>query len=507
MNSHSVEGHSPVRNTVFASGTLIISALFTAGLTLFLVRRLGPAGYGIFSLAVSVGALLALPSDLGLSSSTARFVAENRGDRQMVADVMLSGLRLKVLAGVIASGALFFLADPIASAYNAPELATPIQLTAIAVFAQGMGAFFLGCFEAMRQVSLNFRYAIFESSVEAGSSIALVLLGAGAAGAAGGRAIGFGTALILALILAFRLLGGTTIVRGLGAHKPHLGRIARYGVALLVIDGAITLFNRMDVLIIGAYKGTAAAGIFEAALRLVTFLQYGGLALMPGFAPRLARSGDEPPDADSFWKAVRFVILLQYLLLAGMVVWAEPITSVVFGSEFTGSAEIFRALAPYMFLAGVAPLLTVGVNYLGEARKRVPLAIVSVLANLVIDLLLVPKIGAVAGAIGSAVGFAIYVPGHMLICRQEVGMPDAELAGTALRGLLACGVASAVLFAFGTEVLTPLEWVGGAILAPTAFVTILLVTGEFTVAQARQLVRLTRAKLRSRNGPTTGEPA
>jgi O-antigen/teichoic acid export membrane protein len=507
LSSEAIEGHSPARNTVFATGTLIVSALFTAGLTLFLVRRLGPAGYGVFSLAVSVGALVALPSDLGLTSSTARFVAENLHSRQTVADVMLSGLRLRVLAGLLACGALFLLAGPIADAYSTPSLATPIQLTAIAVFAQGLGAFMLGLFEAMRRVSVGFRYTLVESSVEASTSVVLVLLGAGAAGAAGGRAIGFATALVLAVVLTVRLLGPATIVRGLGAHGVHLRRIARYGAALLVIDGAITLFNRMDVLIIGAYKGTAAAGTFEAALRLVTFLQYGGLALTPGFAPRLARGKAGVADADSFWKAVRVVILLQLLLLAGMVVWAEPITTAVFGSEFTGSAEIFRALGPYMVLAGVAPLLTIGVNYLGEARKRVPLAIAAVLVNLVIDLLLVPRIGAVAGAIGSAAAFAIYVPGHLWICRHEVGMPDSEIAATTLRGLLACAAASAVLFAFGTSELTVAEWIGGSICAPLAFLGVLLATGELRMGQLRWLLRTGIAKLRDRNSSEPGESA
>ena len=498
MSADTVEGHGPVRNTAYAMGTLITSAVFTAGLTLFLVRRLGPQEYGIFALAVSVGALLALPSDFGLTSSTARFVAENRSNRQTVANVLLSGFRLKVVAGIIACGALYVLAQPIADAYKTPALATPIRLTAIAVFGQGLAAFLLGSFEALGKVVLSFRYALLESSVEAGASVALVLLGGGAAGAAGGRAIGFGVGLVLALFLAARLLGRDAIARGLGAHRQHIWQIAKYGSALLVIDGAITLFNRMDVLIIGAYKGTAAAGIFDASLRLVTFLQYGGLALTTGFAPRLARGENQEPEADAFWKAVRAVILLQLLILAGMLVWAKPITTVALGSEFSGSAAIFRALGPYMVLAGVAPLLTIGVNYLGEARKRVPLAIAAVVVNLTIDLLLVPKIGAVAGAIGSAAAFAVYVPGHMLICRREVGMPDAALAATTLRGLVACAAASAVLYAFGTENLTALQWIGGAICAPAAFMAVLLATGEVRIQQIRRLSRAAAANLRSR---------
>ncbi len=488
-----VEEHGAVRNTAYAVATLATSSVFTAGVTFFLIRYLGPDDYGIFSVAISVGAIVAMPADFGISFSTARFVAENLDSRVKIAEILLGGLRVRLATGLIACGAFAALAEPIANAYDAPSMVLPIRLTAIAVFAQGLGAFFLGCFEAMRVVRLNFRYGIVESTTEAAMTVVLVLLGAGAAGAAGGRAFGFATALAMILFLAIRLLGWDQLVAGAVNHRQHVGKIARYGVALLVIDGAVTLFNRMDVLIIGAYKGTTSAGVFEAALRLVTFLCYFGLAISAGFAPRLSAEPGHEEEVRSFWGAARAVLLLQLLIAAGMVVWATPVSQLAFGSEFSGSAEILRALAPFAVLAGLAPLLTIGANYLGEARKRLPLAIGAVLVNLIVDLILVPPLGAVAGAIGSAAAFALYVPGHLLICRADVGMPDRQLALSLLRGLLAAAAAAGVLLLMGTDELSIAEWVGGFVLAPTAFLLVLVASGEIPVAQ----VRATAGKVRS----------
>src|SRR5205814_8401421 len=101
-------------NTFFAFLTQMSTAAFTAALTLYLVRALGPHEFGIFSLAISVGALVYLPSDFGISNSTARFIAERTGDRAGIAALMADAARLKLMISGAVSAALIALADLIA---------------------------------------------------------------------------------------------------------------------------------------------------------------------------------------------------------------------------------------------------------------------------------------------------------------------------------------------------------------------------------------------------------
>src|SRR3981081_4947913 len=71
---------SIARNTGSAFVGSMVSAAFTAALTLVLLRALGPRQSGVFALALSVGALVLLPSNLGISAAAARFVADARPD-------------------------------------------------------------------------------------------------------------------------------------------------------------------------------------------------------------------------------------------------------------------------------------------------------------------------------------------------------------------------------------------------------------------------------------------
>ena len=469
-----------------------ITAVFTAGVTIYLVRELGPADFGVFSLAFGIGALLLLPADFGISQSTARFLAERREAPGEAAAVLASGLKLKLAAAAAMSAALFALAGPIANAYDVPDLVWPLRGIALALLGQSMLMLYTAAFVALRRTSLNFGIVASESAVEAGATIALVLLGAGAAGAAFGRASGYLFAAVLGAFVAARLLGARSLLSS--GRTPHSRRIVGYAGALFLIDGAYTVLGQVDVLLIGALLTATSVGLFQAPWRLTTVLHYPGLAVAAGVAPRMAKdaAGGRDPDNAALAAGIRLLLVLQAAMAVPILVWAGPITDLVLGPDYAESADVLRALTPYVFLAGLAPLVSNAVDYLGGARRRIPIALATLGVNFAIDIVLIPEIGIVAAAIGSSVGFAIYVPGHLRLCNRLVGLPLASLAGGLMRSLLAAAAMAGVLLAAGTEQLSPAEWVWGLGAGTAAFAAVLFATGELRHGLAA--VRLLRAR-------------
>jgi O-antigen/teichoic acid export membrane protein len=482
------------RNTAFALASQIATASFTALLTIVLVRVLGPEDYGVFALALSVASLVFLPADFGISQSTARFVAEHRGQRDRIAEVMADGLKLKFVSSGLICLILFALSEPIANAYNVSELTWPLRGVALALFGQSMMGFYRTGFEAIGRVRLNLRLVFSESAIEAGASIALVLAGAGVVGAAFGRAIGYGFGTALGLYLAHRAMGARSVsLRGSPAGR--LRQIASYAGALLIIDAIFAALTQIDILLIGAILGTSAVGIFQAPAKLITFLHYPGLALSAGVSPRLARTG-EGPNVQAFATGIRYLMILQGLLVVPTVVWAGPITDLVLGNEFAESAEVMRALAPLTFLFGIAPIVSVGVNYLGEARRRIPIAIGALAANFVVSIVLLYEIGVVGSAIGADVAYLIYVPAHFWICKRLIGLPVRPVVVTFARTLVAAGAMAAAMLAFGYHELSLLDWFAGGAAGVVAYCVALLLTGE---VRRSELAALRRA-LASRFG-------
>ena len=483
------------RNFGFALLAQLTSAAFTATLTLYLARELDPDGYGVFALALSIGLLALLPSDFGISQSASRFAAEHRGDRRAVGRVMADALFLKLAISGTICAALLLAAGPIADAYDVPELAWPLRAMAIAIFGQGLFQLYNGAVVATGRNALQLRLYAGESGVEFTASIGLVLLGAGAAGAAFGRAIGYGAGAVLGLVLLLRQVGWVSLPRAVPSRESRRN-ILGYATALIVIDAAFTAFEQVDVVFIGAYLGAASVGLFQAPLRLVTFLHIAGTAVANAVAPRVARNVREIQRIDTLAFALRWLTIAGAAIAGGVVAWAEPAVLLLLGEEYLESAEVLRALAPYVLLGALGPLLTLSVNFLGEAKRRIPLVLAAVAINVILDIILIPRIGIVGGAIATDVAYAVYAPAHLWILSRILHLPIRPLALTLARALLAAAALAGVLALVGTTgQLSVLEWVGGAAGGVAAFAVVLVLTGEVPPRDVRAL--LARARRRS----------
>jgi O-antigen/teichoic acid export membrane protein len=395
-----------------------------------------------------------------------------------------------------ASVALVVLAAPIANAYDTPDLAWPLRILAIATFGQSVMIMWATIFEALGRISVYLRVVLAESALEMTGSIVIVLLGTGATGAMIGRSAAYAFAAGFGLILVARTVGRSIRPRR-GGHG-HARRILSYGSALVIVDGAFTIFSQIDVLLIGAILSVTAVAHFEAAYRLAGLLFFIGLPLRSAVAPRLAR-GEEGPDHEALERTLRYVVLAQGVILAPLIVWAEPLTQIAFGSDYAASAEVLRVLAPFALLAAISPLLAGAANYLGAARRRVPIALVTLAVNAVIDAALLSPLGIVAGAIGTDVAYLIYVGAHLHLCRDLAGLRLRPLVAPLVGSLSAALVMGLVLLAFGTgaDLAVPLVVIGGA-LGTAAYVGVLLATGQVTREERLAIWRRVRP---ARGGP------
>jgi O-antigen/teichoic acid export membrane protein len=480
------KGDSISRNAVFAFATQLSTAFFTALLTVYLVRALGPAGFGTFALAVSITGLVLRPSDLGTTQSAARFVAERVGNTEGVAGVLGMALRTRLLTASGIALVLFALAGPISNVYNAPDLAWPLRGVAIGLFGQSLVVFSRAVFNALRRTSSGFTVVLSESAMEFSATVALVLVGGGATAAAFGRAVGYVFGALVGVTLLGRLLGRSPLF-GTGPSPVSRRQFVGYAGAMLVVGGASAAFSVIDVLLIGAFLTTTSVGLFSAPLRLIAVLSYPGLALSQGVGPRFARHPDDPPQLDALERAIRYVVIAQASVLAFVTVWAGPVVDLTLGSKFSESAGVLRALAPYVFLTGISPVVTASLNYRGEARRRIPISIATLALNAAIDVVLIPKIGILGGAVGTDVSYAMYVGANFWLCHRLLGLPLNGVAKTTARAFLAAGAMAAVFALVGTGSLSTPEWIAGLLAGSAAFAAVLLVSRELSFGEMRFL--------------------
>jgi O-antigen/teichoic acid export membrane protein len=489
-------GEGVASGTVFALVAQVTTTLFTAVLTLYLVRALGPESYGVFGLALGVGTFALLLADLGVSNSAARFVAERRGNRSAAGGIVADALRLKLVLGGAVAVAIIALAQPIASAYQEAELAWALRGMALAIFGQSLMMLYLESFVAMGRISRNVRITLIESLAETTASIALVALGAGAAGATFGRAAGYGVGAAVAALAIVRLLGRRAVrLRRARDEAGRAGRMIRYALPLLVTNSAYALYSTVDVVLVGALLSTTAVGLFSAPMRLCAFLTILGIAAGSSVAPRLARWRDDASGGDALRGALRWLVMGQGVFVAPLLVWAEPIVALLLGSEFRDSAGVLRALTPYAFLIGISPLISTAVNYIGLAGRRIPIVLGSLALNIAVDVALLREIGVIAAAIGTSAAYLVYVPAHFHLLTRTVKVPWRPLMASIGRTLVAAAAMAGVLALAGTSELTVVGWIAGGLGGLAAYVLVLLGTGQLKAHEIKQGVGAARRRL------------
>lgn len=466
------------RNAGYALATQLVGAVLTGALMVFLGRALGPDAYGAFAFAISVMVLATLLADVGISASASRFLAEHADDRPVAARVLQVAVRLKLVLSGATGALLFALAEPICAVFGSPDATWALRWAAIALVGQSMMLLILGALAALRLQRFGVVLAAGESVVEVAASVALVLVGLGAAGAAFGRLVGYAVGLALGLAIAARVLGRPPR-RTTGPAATIGRRILVYAGPLLLVDAAFRVFSTIDVLLISAILGGGAAvAFYELPMRLITFVDYPAAALASAVAPRMARRPGAAPDTPMLEAALRWLVLGQMVFVVPIVVWPEAIVSLLFGAGYEEAATVLLALAPYVLLSGLAQPVTLAVNYLGEARRRVPIAVTMLGVNVGIDVALLPTLGVVAAGIGTSAAYLAWVPAHVWILHRRAGLRVRPLLMSTARALAAAAAMALVLLALGTGDVAAWRMAVGALAGPAAYLLALVALRE-----------------------------
>jgi O-antigen/teichoic acid export membrane protein len=487
---------SIVKNAASSFVAQMTTASLTAILTLFLVRALGPKQYGVFALAVGIGSIAMAFADFGISSSTARFVAEHRTQRDALRALVVDALKLKLVITGLVCGLMAALASVIADVYGDIALVWPLRGIAIATFGQSLLMMLMVVSIALGRAITNVRLVAVESLLEVSASVALVAAGAGATGAAFGRAFGYVLGSAVAVVVVLRTTGHGPVRIWSLPRRATVRKVGGYAGSVFAIDVTYTLSSSLSLLFLGVYAGSAASGTFQAPMKFIVLIQYVGLSTANGVAPRLARAAGQEPDVHSLHGALRSLIGFQCLLLAPAVVWAGPITHVLLGSDYPGSAQVLTALAPYIFFVGFAPLVTNGVDYLGEARRRIPISLVALALTVICGFTLVPTHGVVGAAIATDIAFGFYTVANLWLCRRLFALRIGMLIWSLGSGLTAAAAMAIVLKTVGTTHLTMLDWVKGGVAGVATYVTMLFFTREIRGAHLAGAVAVIRAQLR-----------
>lgn len=407
--------------------------------SIVLARWMGVEGYGVYATAMALVLLLTVPTGLGLPVLVIRLLASYRVHQQwgLMRGLLVRGnqavLGASLVMALAAAAAIWALEDRLGLAHTAAYVLA-LALIPLTV----LGAMRSAALRGLHHVILG---QLPENLVMPALFLALVagwwlVMGGSAALSpelailarllATAAAFGVGAALLLRRIPA-------AVHRAAPEYQPRTwGRAA---LPLLFIAGINIVNAQTDILMLAALRGSASAGVYQAAVRgaeLVAFsLVIVNMAIQPSLA-RLHAAGDKARLQRLATWGARGATAAALPLAAVMIFWGKPIMAAVFGADFARGAIALAILSAAQLINAFTGPANSLLDMTGHQDDTLKAMAAGVFTNVALNALLIPRWDIAGAAVATGASLILWNLLLVILVRHRLGL-DATAIGQTRR--------------------------------------------------------------------------
>jgi O-antigen/teichoic acid export membrane protein len=383
----------------------ILSKLIAVALLPLYTRYLTLADYGAAEVMFAAIVSASIVVRFGLIEAVLRFYYKDGEDPDRVVASSFAGLFWLATLGALL--ALPF-ATPIAEALlpsktaaEAGQMAELVRISIGGLWVLTMFEFMLTLFRLEERARAFFVTTIVNVLVTIGLTVVLVV---GAGEGARGLLVGSyasGAVFVLGLIVLQRRRLSLFFDRAL------LRRLLRFGLPTMPAEVSLYLLNFVDRIIIARSVGLAEAGLYSLAIK---FAQ-GVNVLVRGFQlawPPLAYSiRDDDEARRAYATVVTLFVAGCAFVVTGMWLFSRWIVRALAAPNFFDSYEAVGLISTAVTLYAVYMVLVVILGRTGRTEFNFPATIAALVANVALNLILVPPLGIVGAGLALVASYVV----------------------------------------------------------------------------------------------------
>jgi polysaccharide transporter, PST family len=392
-----------LRKIIGNMGWLMVDRVVRMGMGLFVgvwvARYLGPARFGTLNFSVAFIALFGTAGTLGLEMIVVRELLHSTDDTR---EILGTTLALRTGGSLLAAGlsiGLLRLIQP--QDREALLLVSILSLTLVFQAFDTIDSFFQSQVRSKITVwAKNSAFLIFAAIRVSLIHIKAPLWSFAAAGA-GEVALG-----AVGLVFGYHL-SGEKIFSWRVSKKRAIG-LLQQSWPVIFSGMAIMIYMRLDMVMLKMMKGDFAVGLYSAATKISEVWYFIPTAVVSSVSPSIIRAKDNP---ELFYGRLRnlFSIMTLTACVIGSIVAlaSHAIVHTLYSNSFSGAAPV---LAVHVW-ASVFVFLGVAQSPWDIAKNLLTLSLYRTLAgaviNIALNLVLIPRFGAMGAAISTVVAYAI----------------------------------------------------------------------------------------------------
>lgn len=398
----------------FATKVVVFVLFFL--LNAYLTRKLGIEGFGRWSYFYSFVNIIALVSYFGINASSRKYAAQYNKKRK-INNVIYSSLKLRIIFSFIFSILVAIFHAQLANILGMEELTQLFLLAAPLIFFMGLIDFSKQIFTGLHRIKYTFLVSFLDFFLKLVLVVSFFYFAVTLSN------------IVYSFVLAsaFSSLIGIWFLykrfwKGITEKKDLTSKIFKYSLPLFVTGIGFLIATELDTLMLGILSSDYEVGRYALAKKIVQKLPHISTALAMGAMPVFAKlnSSNKEKLKKLFDKLLKTNALIFIPISIGIIFLGKIFVPLVFGEDFIASVLPLQILTIYLLSFSFSIFLSSFLDYRGLAKKRARNMIVSIVLNIILNLVLIPKYGAIGTAIATSASYLPYLILNWIEAKEEM---------------------------------------------------------------------------------------
>ena len=387
------------KNTLITFITRVITAIFGIIITIIIARTLGPKGQGIYSLAVLLPTTLLLFTIFGLNVSSIFYIGKKKySPKEVFSQNIIFSFFLGILTILIGLIIVFFFSDKFFPGVEKTYLFLAIFLIPFAIFFDFVISILLGMQKIKKYNLLYFLQSFLFLFL-----VVILIFG-----------LKFGiTVTILSQIFSFAFVGiflffitkkevGGLLLK---FNKNYFKDAFGYGFKNYLSEILGFLHYRVDLFLVNFFINPIAVGFYYVAVKLAESIIFISQSAATVLFPKVSSENDSKRLKEFTPLVCRNVLFITFFIALILFVFSHGIIKLFYSEEFLDSIRPFQILLAGSFFIAGWKILASDIIARGKPMLNTYIGSLSVILNIILNILWIPKWGIVGAAWASLISY------------------------------------------------------------------------------------------------------
>lgn len=190
--------------------------------------------------------------------------------------------------------------------------------------------------------------------------------------------------------------------------KTDTKTLLSYGSPFIFSMSIIWVFQSIDKISLNIFSGDYQLGIYASAMMIIGMMNTIQGAFTTFWVPVAYEKYSTNPEDTEFFSNINEIVSVVMILIAIGLIATKDIVALLLGSGKREAVFVIPFLVFMPIMYTISETTVLGINFNKKTKYHIYVAVLSAISNIVGNIILVPKLGAIGAAISTGLAYIVF---------------------------------------------------------------------------------------------------